>query len=711
MLAYQFNLLVDEAAVREMAEREPSTEKRTQGDALSDAVEQINLELGRGRAEKEWFLFACKKTVDGLMMIAVSHRSVIEPRSVEAVLRDFFRGAGIRAWKCQAIDFHEVTLTSLFGAMKLGEERNLIGTDYRFYPEMGLKAAREHFMPGCDRDACQIDETVPAAEVATKDDALRRAKLLLGHRSLTEELSRIYCRENRRTFAAHPVHYLIRANSRRSAQMLVELLVSALHANGRLLGKRVTYLSDFDIGGMRRKMLREILSQTRHSTAALEMYGESVPKAVRGFGRGNDDLESFWIEEFQKQQDETLFVFVVIGNKPDKKRESVLHRLSEEADIVTIREGSGSEQETRACLQELARLRDQEPFSEVELESAVPDGVYPLTEAENIYRRLVKERTWRESYPAYRSLRSSAKKKREGKTAAKRGKASEGLQKLVGLQGVKELVRQIVAVNRMQKLRKTMGMKPSSNALHMVFTGNPGSAKTTVARLLAGILKEEGISTTGAFVECGRADLVGQYVGWTAKIVRQKFEEATGGVLFIDEAYALVDRSQSFGAEAINTIVQEMENRRDNVMVIFAGYPEKMREFLDSNEGLHSRIAFHIDFPDYTANELVEILQVMAKERELELDPATLEKCRDIFADAAKQEDFGNGRYVRNLLEAAVIRQADRLVAEQERHPITKQMAQSLSAEDFAPMELHKKTKRRERAAGFRVADDGEERG
>ncbi len=708
MLAYQFNLPVDEQAVREL-----QTDEKSRRGPLLEAVEQINRELGRGRAGEDWFLFVFRKSADGLTMIAVSRKWEFNPETVEAALRDFFREADIRAWKCRVADFHEVTLTSLCSAMRLGEERTLINVDYRFYSEMGLKAAKEYFMPDCERDGCQIVETVPVENIATKDEALQRAHLLLGHRSLTEELSRIYCEENRRTFKSHPVHYRIRANSRRAAQTLVNLLVSALYANGRLLGKRVTYLSDFDFGCMRKKTLHDILAQTRRSTVAMELSGESAPRAVRSLRRGDDDFEGYLIEEFRKQQDETLFLFVEIDGRPDGKRARLLQTIGKETDIITIREGDGGRQETCACLQEIARMRGQEPFSEEELDRAVPEGVYTLTEAEGIFHKLSKERTLRDDYPAYRKLRASDEKKQDkmAKKPLKKKKVSEGLQRLVGLQDVKELIRQIVAANRMQKLRKSMGMKPSSNALHMVFTGNPGSAKTTVARLLAGILKEEGVSATGAFVECGRSDLVGRYVGWTAKIVRQKFEEASGGVLFIDEAYALVDDSKSFGDEAINTIVQEMENRRDDVMVIFAGYPDKMREFLNSNEGLRSRIAFHLDFPDYTADELVEILQVMAKERELELNPETLEKCRDIFADAAKQEDFGNGRYVRNILEAAVIRQADRLIAEQEYRPITKQMAQNLSAEDFAPVKSHKKAKRRERAAGFRVAADGEERG
>lgn len=195
----------------------------------------------------------------------------------------------------------------------------------------------------------------------------------------------------------------------------------------------------------------------------------------------------------------------------------------------------------------------------------------------------------------------------------------------------------------------------------MLFTGNPGSAKTTCARLLAGILKDRGLLASGEFVECGRSDLVGKYVGWTAIIVKEKFKQAQGGVLFIDEAYAL-NSDDKFGPEAINTIVQEMENHRDDVIVIFAGYPEPMEDFLQSNEGLRSRIAFHLNFPDYNAEEMTEIFALMMKEQGYTCSKRFLEKAHDLLAEAVTHADFGNGRFARNLLEQTIMKQSARLI-------------------------------------------------
>ena len=181
--------------------------------------------------------------------------------------------------------------------------------------------------------------------------------------------------------------------------------------------------------------------------------------------------------------------------------------------------------------------------------------------------------------------------------------------------------------------------------------------------------------------------MVGEYVGWTAPKVKKQFKKAKGGVLFIDEAYSLVENKRgSYGDEAINTIVQEMENHRDDVIVIFAGYPDKMKDFLERNEGLKSRIAFHLDFPDYNVDELTQILQVMAKEKSYTVDGAVVEKCRKIFEKIYTTKDFGNGRYVRNLLESAIINQAARLMKLEETQEVTKDLALNLVAEDFSPI-------------------------
>ena len=234
---------------------------------------------------------------------------------------------------------------------------------------------------------------------------------------------------------------------------------------------------------------------------------------------------------------------------------------------------------------------------------------------------------------------------------------------MIGLERAKSIVNQALDYNKAQKIFADKGMKFERTSMHMVFTGNPGTAKTSVARLFARIMKDNNVLSKGHMVEVGRADLVGKFVGWTAPTVKKKFEEAKGGVLFIDEAYSLVDdRDGLYGDEAINTIVQEMENHRDEVVVIFAGYPDKMENFLQKNPGLRSRIAYHVPFDDYSIDELCSITDLIAKQKGLILADDAKEKLRGIYDIAIRDDDFGNGRYVRNILEKAKMAQASRLV-------------------------------------------------
>lgn len=237
---------------------------------------------------------------------------------------------------------------------------------------------------------------------------------------------------------------------------------------------------------------------------------------------------------------------------------------------------------------------------------------------------------------------------------------------MVGLSEVKEEIQSLINLIKIRKLREDMNMPVMDMSYHMVFTGSPGTGKTTVARLVGKIYKELGILSDGKMIETDRSGLVAGYVGQTAMKVHDVVKEAMGGVLFIDEAYSLVnpDMPNDFGTEAVDTLVKLMEDNRDNLVIIVAGYTEEMKTFLKSNTGLVSRFNKFINFPDYTKDELVSILAVMAQKAGLEIDEDAKEKVLELLENMkpSQWKNFGNARGMRNLFEKFVMNQANRLV-------------------------------------------------
>ena len=262
---------------------------------------------------------------------------------------------------------------------------------------------------------------------------------------------------------------------------------------------------------------------------------------------------------------------------------------------------------------------------------------------------------------------------------------------LVGLAPVKQRVRDIAALLVIDRLRKSRGLAAQAPSLHMCFTGNPGTGKTTVAMRMAQILHRLGYVRKGHLVAVTRDDLVGQYIGHTAPKTKEVLKKAVGGVLFIDEAYYLYrpENERDYGQEAIEILLQVMENQRDDLVVILAGYKDRMDTFFSSNPGMSSRIAHHLDFPDYSVDELLRIADQMLIELNYRFDQPASEaddSTREVFARyldlRMKQPHFANARSVRNALDRARLRQASRLFSDAH----TEHTAQDLStlcAADF----------------------------
>ncbi len=246
-------------------------------------------------------------------------------------------------------------------------------------------------------------------------------------------------------------------------------------------------------------------------------------------------------------------------------------------------------------------------------------------------------------------------------------KVKAEMQNIVGLQKIKEYIFSLEEYYAVQKKRREEGLKVSEVSKHMIFTGSPGTGKTTIARIISRYLKAIGVLTGGQLVEVSRADLVGRYVGHTAPLTNQVLQSAIGGVLFIDEAYSLYrGKDDSFGLEAIDTLVKGIEDNRDNLIVILAGYSKEMAEFLTANSGLESRFPNVIEFPDYTGQELLDIAKITARSKGYTIDEGAELPLLTYFnlVQATRSATAGNGRLVRNKIEEAILNQSRRLVAE-----------------------------------------------
>lgn len=301
---------------------------------------------------------------------------------------------------------------------------------------------------------------------------------------------------------------------------------------------------------------------------------------------------------------------------------------------------------------ELQKIKEEERQQKAEISAGALSQLYQMEKSEA-------------EEPIQEEKRAAPKEEAEEKEASRLEEYLAELNALVGLKEVKMEINSLINLIKVRKMRESFHMPAMEMSYHMVFTGEPGTGKTTVARLVAKIYKELGILSKGTLVETDRSGLVAGYVGQTAIKVKEVCEKAIGGVLFIDEAYALTGGVQNdFGGEAIDTLVKVMEDHRDDLVVIVAGYRKEMKEFLASNTGLVSRFNKFIDFADYTIEELLDILSVMAVKAGVELDKKAVYYVRKRLEEFEREDFrcFGNARGIRNLFEKIMVNQANRIV-------------------------------------------------
>ena len=485
------------------------------------------------------------------------------------------------------------------------------------------------------------------AEHHTRSEVEKRAAFGLYDRDLLPELDRIKIPRAIEGAGGHPVHYVIKGSNAKKA---CEDLISSLYENKRLRSKRFNIINDHE------EYDRSYGLCFRTSKGCTMVVDITRYVQQHDNGAVYDILNKRLFDLIKAYSRDALIVFL-LPNELEKTAERIKKSLPE-LTFIEISEHPVMNNDAKKVLRAYCR-KDKVKADKELLSMVAKDTGYNAANLRKMYDTWYANTLKTKVYPQYADFKKNLELE---KNKLPQGSAYEKLKEMIGLEKVKQVIEQAVTYSKMQKLLADRGMPNAKRVMHMVFTGNPGTAKTTVARLFAQILKDNEVLSGGDLIECGRSDLVGRFVGWTAVQVKEMFKKAKGSVLFIDEAYSLLDgRSGSFGDEAINTIVQEMENCREDMVVIFAGYPKEMDEFISRNPGLRSRISFYVDFDNYSADELFDITKLIAKNNGYKLADDAGEMLVPIFENAIGSGDFGNGRFVRNLVEQAQLAQAVRL--------------------------------------------------
>lgn len=568
----------------------------------------------------------------------------------------------------ESLQTEEITFHALRNLLSQSEHNDYIEDAEDVFEQFGLGKLGARYC----RDLSFRENLINEAD---KTDIYNRAVRLLTMKQLLPELDRIYAGRTSSEIAGHPVHYMLQTDDMDICGKTVRLLLQALYANSRLQNRRYSTVA-FETADEISRQTYDQLYKSNSGGAVIVLYHADSADA-EDLADGSRDTIDLLCKAMKKYRNQVLTVFC-LPRECNRTKEIFFENLGTTS-FIELQEEFAEGECAKNYLKMLARENhirtDKKLFDQLEEGKG-----YLAPDLQCIFDEWYNSKLKTVIYPQYKE---TATVKREIAKAKPKGSAYDELMEMIGLTEAKKVIVQALNYHKAQKLFADKGMKTDYSSMHMMFTGNPGTAKTTVARLLARIMRENGLLSKGQLVEVGRGDLVGRYVGWTAQTVQKKFKQAEGGVLFIDEAYSLVDdRDGSFGDEAINTIVQEMENHRDSTIVILAGYPDKMEEFLQKNPGLRSRIAYHVPFADYTVEELCQIAELIAKKKGLYFDNQAQEKLTAVFKTARKQADFGNGRYVRNVIEKAKIAQATRLIAA-DYESVTQKDIITLCAEDI----------------------------
>ena len=661
-----------EATAANYEELTDKTEKFASANVLQTKTDQAFLKTGRRS-----YIFISRIHRQKITCGA----AVWDPGRFERDLAAFWAATGIKAVQ---VSVSEITLRMAESMLRCADRGDYINDCDDILEQYGIYALlRDRFF--------KMEESV--IQECPGQSALRRmAHEILCDESMAAELDRIFAPAGYANVKGHPVHYIVKTDDAGVRDKMLDILLPALYQNNRLVNRRYTTLRFRSLEDVSPEKLSQLYASSDGGTIVIDCQeGDADDTDESDFAQEGTDTLITLCEHMKKHKNRVLTIFC-LPRASGRKERLILEHIGS-VTVVNLHEDLVCGERAKQYLKKLAQKHGVRGTKALYTAIADRDKGFLPSDLNRVFDSWFDRRLKTDFFPQYAGIVSACAAMAKKKAA---GSAYSKLNEMIGLQSAKAVINQALDYYKAQKLFADKGMKANRPTMHMVFTGNPGTAKTTAARLFARIMKENGLLSVGNLYEVGRADLVGRYVGWTAKNVQEKFSQAKGSVLFIDEAYSLLDdRSGSYGDEAINTIVQEMENCREDIVVIFAGYPDEMDDFLARNPGLCSRIAFHVPFADYDAEELYAIGELIAKKKGLRFAPSVRDKLLPVLAAARNIPSFGNGRYVRSLVEKAMMKQAGRLV-NADVDQVTAEDISMLTAEDFdVPGQTAKRAQKR----------------
>lgn len=584
-----------------------------------------------------------------------------QEKIVQECAQNFLNSLDLATYKFY--EMKEINLDIFYSDLQLARKLEYIESERSVKRHLGLPVNDPYFK-----------EIAIKSHSKTKEEILEQVHNLPSEDYLKDEIERIYTPVVAPNKFGVPAHYIVNCSDKQGCQEVLDVLTKSLVSNKRCLRNKYAVInlddaiSPFDAPNKVESDMQAAYCLNEYGLVALMCSYE-----IREDDRYSQEYDI--IKRAAKcisyYSTNTTTVLCLISASAGVKK--VFKQFLPDMLFITISDDELSGEKAQKYLEKLAENKKvQLPanFNDINYEQSYkPKEIKKIFD--NWYAKYIKIC----AFPQYLEYVEEKEETNEDNKHA-----FDDLEKLVGLKEIKKVVKDYINYSKLQRACEKLGKPAGNYCRHMLFTGNPGTAKTTVARIIAQIMKENGLLSRGNLIEVGRSDLVSKFVGGTAPKVKDVFQSAKGNVLFIDEAYSLCEGKEGlYGDEAINTIVQEMENNREDMVVIFAGYKKEMQEFINRNSGLKSRVAYEVDFPDYSIDELMQIAHLQAQKMGVDIslcEPVL----RDILKAGKESLNFGNGRFVRKVLERARMKQASRIV---EQNLLNEEQIGLLQAEDF----------------------------